>query len=102
MYAYACIYMYVYMYIYTYIYIYGVFVKKRLHTVCGSCWQGLTTLHHTATHCNTLQHTATHCNTLTATLYHMHHACFLFLNHGVAMISRVPESQGLFCKRALF
>jgi len=24
----------------------------------------LTTLQHTATHCNTLQHTATHCNTL--------------------------------------
>jgi len=45
--------------VYMYIYIY-----THIHSTRRGTGKLITTLQHTATHCNTLQHTATHCNKL--------------------------------------
>jgi len=70
----------------------------------------VTTLQHTATHCNTLQHTATHCiSTISSTARWATRTSELSWNglfveiewYGVATISRLLQIIGLFCKRAL-
>ena len=59
------------------------------------------TLQHTATHCNTLQHTATHCNTLQHTTPHcitQQHEYSRKSFYGVAVIGRLLQIIGLFCR----